>query len=107
MAPECNLKKILKGFAAAAIILGLAGAAVMLDTPPTALFGGKVIGLLEDPVTSGMFVSEDTDVFSPGLPIGARFPSIRALYMGQEITSIDQFMGERGAVFVAVRSADW
>ncbi len=89
------------------IILGLPFAAVMLDSPPIKLFGGKVIGLLEDPVTSGMFVSEDTDTFSPGLPIGARFPAIRALYQGQEITSIDRFMGERGAVFVAVRSADW
>ena len=101
------MKKILKGFAAVVIILGLAGAAVTLDTPPTRLFGGSVIGLLEDPVTSGMFVSEDTDVFSPGLPIGAQFPSIRALYQGGEIDSIDRFMGKRGAVFVAVRSADW
>ena len=101
------MKKIIKGFATAVIILGLPFAAIMLDTPPIKLFGGKVIGLLEDPVTSGMFVSEDTDGFSPGLPIGARFPSIRALYMGQETTSIDRFMGERGAVLVAVRSADW
>ncbi len=101
------MKKILKGFVAVAIILGLPFAAVMLDTPPIKLFGGKVIGLLEGPVTGGMFVSEDTDGFSPGLPIGARFPAIRALYMGQEITSIEQFMGARGAVFVAVRSADW
>lgn len=89
------------------IILVLPFAAVMLDTPPIKLFGGKVIGLLEEPVTSGMFVSEDADTFSPGLPIGARFPAIRALYQGQEITGIDQFMGARGAVLVAVRSADW
>lgn len=101
------MKKILKGFATVVVILGLPFAAVMLDAPPIKLFGGKVIALLEDPVTSGMFVSEDTDGFSPGLPIGARFPSIRALYRGEEITSIDRFMGERGAVFVAVRSADW
>ncbi len=101
------MNKILKGFIAVVIILGLPCAAVMLDTPPIKLFGGKVIGLLEGPVTSGMFVSEDTDTFSPGLPIGARFPSIRALYQGQEINNIDQFMGARGAVFVAVRSADW
>lgn len=101
------MKKILKGFATVLIILGLPFAAVMLDAPPIRLFGGKVIGLLEDPVTSGMFVSEDTDSFSPGLPIGARFPAIRALFQGEEINSIDRFMGERGAVFVAVRSADW
>ena len=101
------MKKFLKGFATVVIILGLPFAAVMLDTPPIKLFGGKVIGLLEDPLTSGMFVSEDTDGFSPGLSIGAQFPSIRALYQGREINSIGQFMGERGAVFVAVRSADW
>ena len=101
------MKKILKGFATLLIILGLPFAAVVLDIPPIKLFGGKVIGLLEDPLTSGMFVSEDTDGFSPGLPIGVQFPSIRALYQGREINSIDRFMGERGAVFVAVRSADW
>ena len=101
------MKKILKGFATVVIILGLPFAAVMLDTPPIKLFGGKFIGLLEAPVASGMFVSEDTDTFSPGLPISARFPSIRALYQDQEINSIDRFMGARGAVFVAVRSADW
>ena len=101
------MKKILKGFATVLIILGLPFAAVLLDAPPIKLFGGKVIGLLEDPITSGMFVSEDTDGFSPGLPIGAQFPSIQALYQGEEINGIDRFMGERGAVFVAVRSADW
>lgn len=101
------MKKFLKGFATVVIILGLPFAAVMLDAPPIKLFGGKVIGILEDPVNSGMFVSEDTDTFSPGLPVGARFPAIRALYQGREITGIDRFMGARGAVFVAVRSADW
>ena len=101
------MKKFLTGFATVVIILGLPIAAVVLDSPPTELFGGKVAGLLADTVTSGMFVAEDPDAFSPGLPVGARFPAIRALYQGQEITGIDQFMGERGAVFVAVRSADW
>ena len=101
------MKKFLKGFATVVIILGLPIAAVMLDSPPAELFGGKVAGLLADTVTSGMFVAEDPDAFSPGLPVGARFPAIRALYQGEEITGIDQFMGERGAVFVAVRSADW
>ncbi len=101
------MNKILKNFAILVIILGLPFAAVILDAPPIKLFGGKVVGLLEDPLTDGMFVSEDTDTFSPGLSTGIRFPAIRALHMGQEITSIDQFMGERGGVFVAVRSADW
>ena len=101
------MKKFLKGFATVVIIMGLPFAAIMLDNPPTELFGGKVIGLLADTGTSDMFVSEDPDAFNPGLPVGARFPAIRAFYQGREITGIDQFMGERGAVLVAVRSADW
>lgn len=54
-----------------------------------------------------IFVPEDTDAFDPGLPIGAQFPQIRALYQGREITDIDQFVGEKGAVFFANRSVDW
>ncbi len=54
-----------------------------------------------------IFLSEDNDSFDPGLPIGAAFPEIRALYQGQEITTVDEFMGDRGLAFFAVRSADW
>jgi len=54
-----------------------------------------------------IFVPEDTDAFDPGLPVGARFPQIRALYQGREITDIDQFIGDKGAVFLANRSVDW
>ena len=58
-------------------------------------------------VGNEIFVSEDPDAFSPGVPVGARFPNIRALYQGEEITSIDRFIGDRGAVFIAVRSVNW
>lgn len=54
-----------------------------------------------------IFVPADTDSFDPGLPIGAQFPAIRALYQGQEITDVSGFMGEKGAVFFANRSVDW
>ena len=54
-----------------------------------------------------IFLSEDNDSFDPGLPVGAAFPEIRALYQGEEITNVDAFMGERGLAFFAVRSADW
>ena len=54
-----------------------------------------------------IFLSEDNDSFDPGLQIGAAFPEIRALYQGEEITTVDAFMGERGLAFFAVRSADW
>jgi hypothetical protein len=48
-----------------------------------------------------------TDSFDPGLPNGAEFPPIRALYQGEEITDIDQFIRDKGAVFLANRSVDW
>ncbi len=54
-----------------------------------------------------MFLEADTDRFDPGLPIGARFPAIRAIYEGQEIDNIEQFFGDKGAVFFANRSVDW
>ena len=56
---------------------------------------------------ANMFVSEVTDTFNPGLQIGARFPAIRALYQGEEITTIDRFIHDRGAIFIAARSVDW
>lgn len=54
-----------------------------------------------------MFIAEDADAFDPGLPIGSEFPPINALYRGEEITAIDRFMGEFGAIFIANRSANW
>jgi len=54
-----------------------------------------------------IFVPEDADAFSPGVQIGERFPDIRAMYEGEEVTSIDRFMKDRGAIFIAVRSVNW
>jgi hypothetical protein len=54
-----------------------------------------------------MFVSEVTDTFNPGLQIGERFPAIRAFYQGEEITNIDRFIRDKGAIFIAARSVDW
>jgi hypothetical protein len=54
-----------------------------------------------------IFLDEDTDSFDPGLPIGAQFPEIRAIYQGREINAIDQFFADRGLAFFAVRSVDW
>ncbi len=54
-----------------------------------------------------IFIAEDTDAFDPGLPVGAQFPPIRALYQGREITEIDEFVRDKGAVFIANRSVDW
>jgi len=56
---------------------------------------------------ANMFVSEVTDTFNPGLQIGAQFPAIRVLYQGEEITTVDRFIHDRGAIFIAARSVDW
>ena len=52
------------------------------------------------PNLDNMFLDEDTDSFDPGLPIGAEFPEIRAIYDGNEINSIETFFGDKGAVFL-------
>lgn len=54
-----------------------------------------------------MFISEVTDTFDPGLQIGDRFPAISALHKGEEIMTIDRFIRDRGAIFIAARSVDW
>jgi len=100
------LKKSLIGIGAVVGVLALAVAAFMLDAPPAELSGEKSVATDEGP-TKNMFVSEDNDDFSPGLPIGAQFPGIRARYQGEEITNIEPFVKDRGAIFIAVRSADW
>ena len=63
--------------------------------------------LLAQPNPDDIFVEQDTDAFDPGLPVGAQFPEIRALYQGREVTRIDEFLGERGLAFFALRSVDW
>lgn len=56
---------------------------------------------------SDMFISEITDDFNPGLQVGDQFPAIRAMYEGEEITTIDRFIRDKGAIFIAARSVDW
>jgi hypothetical protein len=71
------------------------------------VFRGPLFNVLEGAITADMFVPGDTDSFDPGLPVHAQFPAIRALYHGQEITAVDQFMRDKGAIFIANRSVDW
>jgi hypothetical protein len=56
---------------------------------------------------STMFLAEDADSYDPGLTIGEQFPAIHALHEGREISGIDLFMRDKGAVFLATRSVDW
>ena len=58
-------------------------------------------------LTSDMFVTADTDGYDKGLPIGAKFPALKALYKGEVITDLRPFIHDKGMVFIANRSADW
>ncbi len=88
------MKKTAQKLAFLIVATGMvASSAVLAQRPP--------------PSPDDVFIDEDTDDFDPGLPIGAEFPPIRALYQGQEIDSIDPFIRDKGAVFIANRSADW
>ncbi len=79
------------------LIAGIAAAGLLALMQP----------LQAQPNLDNMFLEADTDQFDPGLPIGAQFPTIRAIYDGQEINNIEQFFGDKGAVFIANRSVDW
>lgn len=79
------------------LAIGLAVAGLVAFVPPACA----------QPNPDEIFLDEDTDSFDPGLPVGARFPEIRAIYEGREIHDIDQFFGDRGLAFFAVRSVDW
>lgn len=56
---------------------------------------------------ANMFVTEITDAFNPGVQVGTQFPAIRAMYEGEEITTIDRFIRDKGMIFIAMRSVDW
>jgi len=56
---------------------------------------------------ANMYVDEITETYNPGLKIGDTFPSIQAWHEGKEVSSIEQFVPDRGAIFIAVRSVDW
>ncbi len=71
------------------------------------VFRAQLWEVAKDTITSDMFISEDTDSFDPGLAIGTRFPKIKAVYLGKEITDIRPFIHDKGMVFIANRSADW
>jgi len=71
------------------------------------LFRGQLWEVAKEKITANMFVAADTDSFDPGLAIGDTFPAIKAIYQGQKIASINQFVHDKGMIFIANRSADW
>ena len=87
------LKKILLTFVSL-VVLVVGGALV---------FKEQLIGLM----TEDMFIAGDTDTFDPGLAIGDTLPAIKAVYNGREISSVDEFIHDKGMIFITNRSADW
>ena len=91
------MKKVLSSIAVGlVIVVGLAF-----------LFRDSLFGYLGERLTEDMFVAADTDGFDPGLPIGSPFPPIEARYRGETVRDLSTFIGDKGMIFVANRSADW
>ncbi len=57
--------------------------------------------------TADMFVSASQPQRSLGPAVGSRFPGLRALHEGQEVTLLDSFAGANGTLLVASRSLVW
>lgn len=88
------------------ILLGLVGGIVLVALLGYA-FRAPLLAAAQDALTRDMFVSADPDEFDPGLAIGQPFPPIEALHRGDVVRELGQFMGERGLIFIANRSASW
>ena len=58
-------------------------------------------------LTADMFVASDRDAFDPGLSVGARFPALSARLNAMPVTDISRLVGDKGMIFIAVRSVDW
>ncbi len=80
-------------------VMLIAGAGYLFKTP---LWDGA-----RHMITQDMFVGSDTDPFDPGLEIGQTFPAIKTLYRGKPRVDIGDFIGDKGLVFIANRSANW
>lgn len=91
------MKKVLIAIALVLLVLFTGGV----------VFKEPLMAWLGDAVTRDMFVSQDADTYDPGLAVGATFPAIHASFQGGDIYDVDQFIADRGLVFIAVRSADW
>ena len=88
--------------------LGLIG--LGLATVVAGLFwvgAAEIERAVKQQLTSDMFVSSDSDAFDPGLPLGARFPALSARLDAMPVTDVSRLVGDKGMIFIAVRSVDW
>lgn len=91
------MKKILVSVAGLAVVLLAAGYAFKDELKESAL----------DKMLSDMYVPEDNDEFDPGMVVENQFPTIKAIHNGQEIAQVDEFIKDKGMIFIANRSVDW
>jgi len=88
---------------------------LLLGTLAGLMIGGVGLYALREPIrdrvyggiTADMFVAADADAFDPGLPVGARLPTLRARLDGREIASLEPFAREQGLLLFANRSVEW
>lgn len=85
----------------------LFGSLVLVAAGAGFLFRAELWAAAQELITKDMYVSADTDNFDPGLPVGAKFPPVRAIHDGSKINNIEPLIGAKGMVFIANRSADW
>jgi len=83
------------------------GGVILVAAGTGYLFRGQLWGVAQELVTKDMYVQSDTDNFDPGLPVGTPFPPVRAIHDGREINDTGRFIGDKGMIFIANRSADW
>lgn len=69
--------------------------------------GEHIARTVKQQLTADMFVASDGDAFDPGLPIGTRFPALSARLNAMPVTRINRLVGDKGMIFIAVRSVDW
>ena len=91
------IKKVL--LISGTLVLVLAGSAYLLRA--------QLWEVVVDHFSKDTFIAADTDDFDPGLTVGSKFPTIKALYKGAEVNDIRNFSRDKGMIFVANRSADW
>lgn len=63
--------------------------------------------MVVDTLTADIFVPIPQDMLEKGPAVGSRFPGLRALYNGEEVTLLEPFAGDRGTLLVASRSVEW
>ncbi len=88
------------------ILVSAAAVAAML-LAGTYVFKDQLKESALDLMLADMYLPEDNDDFDPGMLINNPFPDIKAIYDGREITRIDEFIKDKGMIFIANRSVDW